>query len=106
MSAENVLRTVSSWCHHHSVLKHGTWGEGWRMGGTYFDDEQEINPQGLAILRKVFANLFRGEAGDLDEDEKLSLAKELVALFKSGFRSEEELNALVKRSPLLTDDDG
>jgi len=50
------------------------------MGGTYFDDEQEIGPQGLALLRKVLADLFRDQAGDSKRDEELGLAKELVAL--------------------------
>lgn len=34
-------------------------------------------------------------------DEELGLAKELVALFKSGFRSEEELKAMASRSGFL-----
>lgn len=28
------------------------------MGGTYFDDEQEIGPEGVALLRKVLEDLF------------------------------------------------
>lgn len=71
------------------------------MGGTYFDDEQEIGPQGLTLLRKVLADLFRDQAIDADAAEELSLAKELVALFKSGFRSEEELKAMVQSSCIL-----
>ena len=71
------------------------------MGGTHFDDEQEIAPQGLALLRKVLADLFSDQAGDLKQDEELGLAKELVALFKSGFRSEEELKAMARRSSFL-----
>lgn len=71
------------------------------MGGTYFDDEQEIGPQGLTLLRKVLADLFRDQAIDADAAEELSLAKELVALFKSGFRSEEELKAMVQSSRIL-----
>lgn len=67
------------------------------MGGTYFDDEQEIGPQGLALLHKVLGDLFRDQAGHCTKDEELGLAKELVALFKSGFRSEEELKAMAKR---------
>lgn len=65
------------------------------MVGTYFDDEQEIGPEGLALLRKVLADLFRESDGS-DTVAKLALAKELVALFKSGFRSEEELKAMAK----------
>lgn len=71
------------------------------MGGTYFDDEREIGPQGLTLLRKVLADLFRDHADVLGADEELGLAKELVALFKSGFRSEEELKAMAKRSNFL-----
>ena len=67
------------------------------MGGTYFDDDQEIGPEGLALLRKVLADIFRKEAGVSSTDEHLGLAKELVALFKSGFRTEEELKAMVLR---------
>jgi hypothetical protein len=52
------------------------------MGGTYFDDEQEIGPQGLALLRKVLTDLFRDQAHVSNTDEELGLAKELVALFK------------------------
>jgi hypothetical protein len=66
--------------------------------GTYFDDEQEIGPQGLALLRKVLADLFRDEISGSDAVAELGLAKELVALFKSGFRSEEELKAMVQGS--------
>nr|WP_115672804.1 hypothetical protein [Ciceribacter selenitireducens] len=77
------------------------WGEDWLMGGTYFDDEQEIGPQGLALLRNVLADLFRDQANVSNTDEELGLAKELVALFKSGFRSEEELKAMIRRSSYL-----
>jgi hypothetical protein len=69
--------------------------------GPYFDDEQEIGPQGLALLHKVLADLFR-EAEGSDSVEELGLAKELVALFKSGFRSEEELKAMAKGSRFLS----
>lgn len=41
------------------------------MGGTYFDDEQEIGPQGLALLRNVLADLFRDQSGDSNADEEL-----------------------------------
>ena len=71
------------------------------MGGTYFDDEQEIGPQGLALLRNVLSELFRDQSGASNADEQLGLAKELVALFKSGFRSEEELKAMARRSSFL-----
>ncbi|MDH4440744.1 MAG: hypothetical protein QE284_10200 [Rhizobium sp.] len=71
------------------------------MGGTYFDDEQEIGPHGLILLRKVLADLVRDQADVPGVDEELGLAKELVALFKSGFRSEEELKAMVQRSSIL-----
>jgi hypothetical protein len=71
------------------------------MGGTYFDDEQEIGPQGLALLRRVLADLFRDQSGYSNADEELGLAKELVALFKSGFRSEDELKAMARGSSFL-----
>lgn len=71
------------------------------MGGTYFDDEQEIGPQGLELLGSVLADLFRDQVGTSNTDEELGLARELVALFKSGFRSEEELRAMAKRSNFL-----
>ncbi len=77
------------------------WGEYRLMGGTYFDDEQEIGPQGLALLHKVLADLFRDQADASKDGEDIGLAKELVALFKSGFRSEEELKAMAKRSSFL-----
>lgn len=73
------------------------------MGGTYFDDEQEISPQGITLLRKVLGDLFRDRSPVLGPDEELGLAKELVALFKSGFRSEEELKAMAERSDFLND---
>jgi len=73
------------------------------MGGTYFDDEQEIGPQGLALLRNVLAELFRDQSGASNADEQLGLAKELVALFKSGFRSEEELKAMARSCSFLND---
>ncbi|WP_434730486.1 hypothetical protein [Rhizobium binae] len=71
------------------------------MGGTYFDDEQEIGPQGLALLSNVLSDLFRDQSGGRNADEELGLAKELVALFKSGFRSEEELKAMATSSSYL-----
>lgn len=43
-------------------------------------------------------DLFRDEASVSNTDEQLCLAKELVALFKSGFRTEEELIAMARRS--------
>lgn len=70
------------------------------MGGTYFDDEQEIGPRGLTLLREVLGEL-RDQADNLNADDELLLAKELVALFKSGFRSQEELKAMAKRSRFL-----
>ncbi|MCJ7996779.1 hypothetical protein J5N58_20145 [Rhizobium cremeum] len=73
------------------------------MGGTYFDDEQEIGPQGLALLRNVLSELFRDQSGASNADEQLGLAKELVALFKSGFRSEEELKAMARSCTFLKD---
>lgn len=75
------------------------------MGGTYFDDEQEIGPQGLMLLRKVLADLIREQPGNSDPENELGLAKELVALFKSGFRSEDELKAMlvVSAFPILTE---
>ncbi|MVA12279.1 hypothetical protein GOZ78_19910 [Agrobacterium vitis] len=72
------------------------------MSGTYFDDEQEIGPHGLTLLRKVLVDLFRDQADISGADEELGLAKELVALFKSGFRSEEELKAMAKRSTFVS----
>lgn len=73
------------------------------MGETYFDDEQEIGPEGLVLLRKVLADLFRNEASTSNTDEHLGLAKELVALFKSGFRTEDELKAMAQRGSFLHD---
>ncbi|MBB4067409.1 hypothetical protein [Gellertiella hungarica] len=75
------------------------------MGERYFDDEQEISPQGLALLRRVLADLFRDQEGDSSQEEELGLARELVSLFKSGFRSEEELRAMAKRSRFLHQQD-
>lgn len=69
------------------------------MTERYFDDDQEIGPEALTLLRKVLADLFRDHGTRSTEDE-LGLAKELVALFKSGFRSEEELKAMVEPSAL------
>lgn len=45
------------------------------MGGTYFDDEEEIGAQGLTLLRKVLADLFRDHADVSGADEELGLAK-------------------------------
>ncbi|GEO87339.1 MULTISPECIES: hypothetical protein [Alphaproteobacteria] len=73
------------------------------MGDTYFDDEQEIGPQGLALLRNVLSELLRDPSGASNADEQLGLAKELVALFKSGFRSEEELKAMARSCRFLND---
>lgn len=70
------------------------------MGANYFDDEQEIGPQALILLRKVLVDL-RETAGTVTEEEELGIARELVALFKSGFRTEEELKAMAGHMPLL-----
>jgi hypothetical protein len=69
------------------------------MTGRYFDDEQEIGTDSLAMLRKVLADLFRDGASRSTSEEELGLAKELVALFKSGFRTEEELKAMARQLP-------
>ena len=72
------------------------------MVGTYFDDEQEIGPSGLALLQKVLADIFKDQMSSSSAVDQLGLAKELVALFKSGFRSEDELKAMVQSSSLVT----
>lgn len=76
------------------------------MGASYFDDDQEIGPQGLTTLRNVLADLFRAQGGISSADDELALAKELVALFKSGFRSEEELKAMANRGSILNEQQG
>lgn len=68
------------------------------MSGHYFEDDQEIGPQGLTLLREVLAELFLEQGEKLSAEEQLALAKELVALFKSGFRSEAELKAMARKS--------
>lgn len=72
------------------------------MGVTYFDDNQEIDPQGLTLLQGVLADLIRDHASGQDSDTAIKLARELIALFKSGFRSEDELKAMCQGSALLT----
>lgn len=82
------------------------WGSRALVGGHYFDDEQEIGPEALTLLRKVFAEILRERAEDFGSDDELGMAKELVSLFKSGFRSEEELKAMAERRLLLEQDTG
>lgn len=53
--------------------------------------------------RNVLSELFRDQSDASNAEEQLGLAKELVALFKSGFRSEEELKAMARSSSFLND---
>lgn len=61
------------------------------MNDWFFDDGHGIDPEGLALLRSVVAKLCRTRRLPLDGDEARPLAASLIALFKSGFRSEAEL---------------
>jgi hypothetical protein len=73
------------------------------MSGHYFDDEREIDLESIMVLRKVLADLMREMAGGSTAEEELVLARELIALFKSGFRSEEELKTMARDLPEFHD---
>lgn len=68
------------------------------MSNTYFDDQLEIGPLDLMLLRKILADLLRNRYHGCSKAEELTLARELVSLFKSGFRTEEELIAMTGES--------
>ncbi len=76
------------------------------MSNTYFDDQQEIGPLELKLLREILADMLRNRYRGSSAADELALAKELVALYKSGFRTEEELKAMTAESILRLRPDG
>lgn len=71
------------------------------MNKFYFDDEQAIGPQDLTLLHKVLVALLSEVPATTAAVDELEVAKELIALFKSGFRTEEELKVMASRMPIL-----
>lgn len=65
------------------------------MGGSlqapYFDDDQAIGPEELHLLHEVMVELCRKAQIETSSPEAAALAHVLVGLFKSGFRSRQEL---------------
>jgi hypothetical protein len=57
----------------------------------YFDDDEAIGPEGLDVLRDVMAELCRKAGIGPKSQEASDLALLLVGLYKSGFRSRQEL---------------
>ncbi|MGE8106752.1 hypothetical protein ACQKP1_23985 [Allorhizobium sp. NPDC080224] len=68
------------------------------MSNTYFDDQQEIGPLELKLLRELLADMLRDRYRRSSAADELALAKELVALFEAGFRTREELKAMTAES--------
>lgn len=61
------------------------------MNNCFFDNARGFDPESLALLRGVLANLCRRRRLPMDGAEARAIAASLIALFKSGFRSEAEL---------------
>jgi hypothetical protein len=57
----------------------------------YFDDDEAIGPEGLNLLRDVVSELCRKAGIEPKSKEASDLALLLVGLYKSGFRSRQEL---------------
>jgi hypothetical protein len=57
----------------------------------YFDDDEAIGPDDLRLLHDVLVELCRGAKIETRSQEAAAMASHLVALYKSGFRSREEL---------------
>jgi hypothetical protein len=72
------------------------------MNNIFFDDQQEIGPLELKLLSKVLADILRDRYLDSLTVDELELAKELVALFKSGFRTAEELKAMTQDKTIIS----
>jgi len=61
------------------------------MRRPYFDDGAEIGPQELHLLHEVMVELCRDQQIETKSAEGAALASVLVGLYKSGFRSRQEL---------------
>lgn len=61
------------------------------MEAPYFDDEEAIGPEGLEILRQVMVELCSKAQIEATSAEASGLGSVLVGLYKSGFRSRQEL---------------
>ncbi|WP_159952438.1 hypothetical protein [Rhizobium sp. 18065] len=57
----------------------------------YFDDNESISPAKLELLQSVLVDLCRESGIEPASPHGNQLASSLIALFKSGFRSREEL---------------
>lgn len=57
----------------------------------YFEDDEAIRPEELVLLHDVLVTLCAKAGIDTASPEASSLASTLVGLFKSGFRSQQEL---------------
>lgn len=57
----------------------------------YFDDNESISPVELELLQSVLVDLCREIGTEPASSDGNQLASSLIALFKSGFRSREEL---------------
>ncbi|THV12799.1 hypothetical protein [Rhizobium rhizophilum] len=57
----------------------------------YFDDDEAIGPEDLHFLHEVMVELCRDRQIETKSEEGSALASVLVGLYKSGFRSRQEL---------------
>ncbi|QEE43334.1 hypothetical protein FVA81_01420 (plasmid) [Rhizobium sp. WL3] len=58
---------------------------------SYFEDDEAIGPEALDILHDVMVELCRKTRIETKSPEASVLASVLVGLYKSGFRSRQEL---------------
>lgn len=70
------------------------------MAFQYFDDDKSIGPAELDLLQEVFLELCRNASTDPQGPEGMALAQSLISLFKSGFRSKQELIYMSQETPL------
>lgn len=61
------------------------------MQAPYFDDDEAIGPEALHLLHDVLVDLCRKAGIETRSPEATAMASILVALYKSGFRSRQEL---------------
>ncbi|MBA3040796.1 MAG: hypothetical protein KJ670_07375 [Alphaproteobacteria bacterium] len=70
------------------------------MAFQYFDDDKSIGPAELDLLQEVFLELCRNASVDPQGPEGMTLAQSLISLFKSGFRSKQELIYMSQEAPV------
>lgn len=61
------------------------------LQGPYFDDDEAVGPEALNLLHDVMVELCHKAQIETKSPEAAALASVLIGLYKSGFRSHQEL---------------